>query len=71
MFDSGPMGWGMLWMGLWWILPILAIVVLAAWMMRMNGRKQDQTALDILKTRYARGEIDQTEFEQKRRDLEA
>jgi putative membrane protein len=65
------MGWGMLWMGLWWILPILAIAALVAWMMRMSGRKQDQTALDILKARYARGEIDQTEFEQKRRDLEA
>ena len=70
-FDSGFMGWGMLWMGLWWLLPILAIVALAALMMRMNGRGPDKTALDILKERYARGEIDKAEFEQKRHDLES
>ncbi|HEX7971494.1 MAG TPA: SHOCT domain-containing protein [Thiobacillus sp.] len=61
----------MLWMGLWWILPILAVVALAALMMRTNSRGPDKTALDILKERYARGEIDKAEFEQKRHDLEA
>jgi putative membrane protein len=69
--SSGAMGWGMAWMGLWWFLPILAIVVLVAWMMRTNGHRQDKTALDILKERYARGEIDKAEFEQMRHDLEA
>ncbi|MCL5061259.1 MAG: SHOCT domain-containing protein [Candidatus Thermoplasmatota archaeon] len=71
-FDSGvAMGWGALWMVLWWVLPILGIVALVMWIGRADGRGQGKTALDILKERYARGEIDQAEFERKRRDLEA
>lgn len=64
------MAWGGLWMVLWWVLPILGIVALVNWMNRAGGNRQERTALDILKERYARGEIDQAEFEQKRRDLE-
>ena len=51
-------------------LPILGIVALVLWIGSANSRRQEKTALDILKERYARGEIDQAEFEQKRRDLE-
>ena len=70
-FDSGAaMGWGALWMVLWWALPILGVVALVTWMSRANDRQQGKSALDILKERYARGEIDQAEFEQKRRDLQ-
>lgn len=73
---EGGMGWGALWMLLWWALPILGIVLLVKWLARSEGRQSDgrhpdQSALDILKERYARGEIDQAEFERKRRDLEA
>ncbi|MEK6663927.1 MAG: SHOCT domain-containing protein [Pseudomonadota bacterium] len=71
-FDSGgAMAWGGLWMVLWLVLPILGIVALVTWMNRSGSNRQEITALDILKERYARGEIDQAEFEQKRRDLEA
>ena len=70
-FDmGGAMGWGALWMVLWWALPIAGIVALVMWMSRANGHRSDKSALDILKERYARGEIDQAEFEKKRRDLE-
>ncbi|MGD8933001.1 MAG: SHOCT domain-containing protein [Chromatiales bacterium] len=61
-------------MWLFWILLIVAI----AWAVKSfaagsGGRapKQDKTALEILQERYARGEIDQAEFEQKRKDLQA
>ena len=71
-FDSGAgMGWGMLWMVLWWTFPILGIVALVTWVGRANNRRPEKAGFDILRERYARGEIDQAEFEQKRRDLEA
>lgn len=70
-YDSGwGMGWGMLWMIAWWLLPILGVAALVLWTARRNGSRQEKSALDILKERYARGEIDRPEFEQKRRDLE-
>ena len=70
-FDAGgAMGWGALWMVLWWALPIVGIVALVMWMGRVNNRRSEKSALDILKERYARSEIDQAEFEKKRRDLE-
>ena len=67
---GGAMGWGALWMMLWWALPIAGIVALVMWMGRANNRKSEKSALDILKECYARSEIDQAEFEKKRRDLE-
>ena len=63
------MGWGGLWMVLWWALPIAGIVVLVMWLSRANNHQSEKSALDILKERYARGEIDQAEYEQKRSDL--
>lgn len=69
-YDSGwMMGWGMLWMIVWWLLPIVAIVALLRWMLRSEPRPRAKTALDILKERYARGEIDQEEFQRKKREL--
>jgi putative membrane protein len=35
------------------------------------GREAPDTALDILKKRYARGEIDKAEFDAKKKDLSA
>lgn len=72
-------GWGMGWgifgalhMLLWWILIILGIVVLVKWLFggtAGSAQGKDNRALEILKERYARGEIGKEEFEQKRRDL--
>jgi len=68
----GGMGLGMIGMSLFWILLIVAIVALvkSTWGSGASaGRRQENAALDILKERYARGEIQKEEFEQKKRDL--
>ena len=71
MGDGFSMGFGGGFMWLFWILPIVVIVwaVKAVVGSGKNPADTGKSALDILKERYARGEIDQEEFEQKRKDL--
>lgn len=61
-------GFGGIFMWLFWI----ALIVLIVWLLK-NGiggqQRRSNTALDILEQRYARGEIDKEEFEEKKRDL--
>ena len=64
--------WGifmMLGMLLFWALIIAGIVIGIRWLGRAGGVTRSDTALEILRQRYARGEIDKDEFEAKRRDL--
>lgn len=75
-------GWGWTWgVGmvhglLWWVFVILGIVLLLRLLGRGGGASATpppappETALDILKKRYARGEIGKAEFEEKKRDLQ-
>ena len=65
------MGFGMIGMVLLWVLIIVGIVVLARWTSGSgpHSHPHSRSALDILKERYARGEIDKQEFEDKKRDL--
>ena len=69
----GWMGFGMLGMALFWLFLIIGIVALVkgTWGSGTAAaeRRQEKTALDILKERHARGEIEKEEFEQKKRDL--
>lgn len=77
----GMMGWGygMGWFGTilmaaFWIAVIVGVVFLIRWLaisMRAgsHGTASGESALEILKKRYARGEIDKEEFEAKKRDL--
>jgi putative membrane protein len=73
----GDMGWGSGWgwfglthMLLWWVLLVLGIAVLAKWLLGGRGASGGR-ALEVLRERYARGEINKDEYEQKRRDLSA
>ena len=77
MVDGMGSGWGMGFGGpfmiLFWILVIVGIVILVKWLGDQSsaGRaSRDKSALEILRERYARGEINREEYEQKRRDLE-
>ncbi len=66
----GP-GFGGIFMILWWGLVIVGIVVLVRWLISFSrGGGAEKDVLDILKERYARGEIDQVEYEKMRHDLE-
>lgn len=71
MMGWGHMGWwGFFVMILFWIVIIAGIIVLVRWLtFRAPGGRREETALDVLKKRYARGEISKEEFEEKKRDL--
>jgi putative membrane protein len=57
------------------VVAVLFVAVMLFMVRGMPGGHRDRTdssvALDILKERFARGEITQAEFEEKRRFLEA
>ena len=58
------------WMFLWWVLIIVIIVGAVSFFVRQQGStNRDKSALDILKERYARGEISKQELEEKKRDI--
>lgn len=65
---GGLMGIGMI---IFWGLVIWGIVLLVRGAISTTGgtSPQGSSALEILKQRYARGEINKEEFEQKKKDL--
>ncbi len=61
---------GFMW--IFWIAIIVGIIFLVKWIVmqsRPGEQKREENPLEILKKRYARGEIDKEEFEQKKKDL--
>ncbi|MEN2981958.1 MAG: SHOCT domain-containing protein [Thermus sp.] len=71
MYGYGPhMGWG--WGLLGWLYPLflVGLLVLGAYLVaRALAPKRQDRALEILKERYAKGEIDKETFERMKRDL--
>jgi putative membrane protein len=79
-----PFGWGGYHMGrsmsmhggMGFLMPLFWILLIA-WIVSLFGRKQsgalsrEPDATEILKQRYARGEIDKREFKAKLADLES
>ena len=77
-YDGGASVIGGILMMAFWVAIIAGIVLLVVWLTRQASGGQTQSnagggpgdsALDILNMRYARGEIDKTEYEQKKKDL--
>jgi putative membrane protein len=63
-------GIGMMFMMLvFWGLVIVGLVLGLRWLVTQGRESRSDTALDILRQRYARGEIDKEEFEARKRDL--
>jgi putative membrane protein len=53
-----------------WLLIILGIAYLVRAIMHSEKKgPREETALDILKKRYAKGEISKEEFEEKKKDI--
>lgn len=78
MYDNGMMhGWGGMWFGplLMWGVPIL-LVALVIWLLRGSGKfsvqsGSSQNSKAILDERFARGEIDEEEYQRRRQVIEA
>lgn len=73
MDGSGGMFFGGVFMWIFWLLVIVALVAVIKPMMGSNAKRDDSekdSPLSILERRYARGEIDREEYQEKRRELE-
>jgi len=72
-------GWGTGWFGgilmvVFWILILVGLIFLIKWLIQSTSRDKTtgsggNRALEILKERYAKGEIDKEEFENKKKDM--
>jgi putative membrane protein len=64
--------WGlgmMLFMVVFWALVIAGLVLGLRWLATQGREPRSDAAVDILRQRYARGEINKDEFDLKKRDL--
>lgn len=66
-WGGGAWGWGfgILWPLLWLVVLIATIGVVVYFLTRQNGTTNADQALGVLRERYARGEIEDEEFEER------
>ncbi len=66
------LGWSIIMMA-FWIAVIAGIIFLIRWVVLSTDRRRENngedSALEILKQRYAKGEINKEEFMEKKKDL--
>jgi putative membrane protein len=65
----GSMGW---WMVLWWVVAIVVLVLvvrLVTGSLGGPGTRADESPEQILKRRYAKGEIEREEYQRRLEDL--
>jgi putative membrane protein len=64
--------WGigmMFFMLLFWALVLVGVVLGIRWLISQGKETRSDSALEILRQRYARGEINKEEFEARKKDL--
>jgi putative membrane protein len=66
----GVFDMGFMWV-IWFIIVVGVILLVKGYLSPRNKetKPSEGSALDILNLKYARGEIDKAEFEEKKRDL--
>lgn len=76
MDGMGTFGWGMgfgwIFMLIFWALIVIGLITVVQWIFSNKPESHisvEKSALQILEERYARGEIEREEFEQKKKDL--
>ncbi len=69
-YSTNMMGWSGLGSLLNWLFGIGIVVVLIIVIMQVSRKSGGDTAQDVLKKRYANGEIDKKEFEEKSKELQ-
>lgn len=70
-YSDMPWGGG-LGMWLFWIVLLVVIIILVKMILPLNNNSVSaETPLDILKKRYAKGEIDQETYESMKKTLES
>lgn len=72
-YPYGVLGWIV--MVLWWVLIIVGFVALVRWLAHSSSdgtqeKRERPSPLDVLGERYAKGELDTKEYEERRRTLE-
>lgn len=74
MMDGWGSGYGMIFMGLFWLLIITLIGTLIWFLIKKGsstaGKPSDETPQEILKKRYARGEIDDEQYRRMKKEIE-
>lgn len=70
-YGYGPgWGWGAMLMGwLWMLVIVAAIVAVVVLFVRSGTGRQPETPLEILRKRYAAGELTKEQFDQMKRDV--
>lgn len=60
---------GFLSMVLFWAVLVAGLILVGKWLLGLDPMSREDSALELLKKRYARGEINRQEFEAMKRDL--
>ena len=67
-------GWGWGWMALWTVVALVLVAAFVAALVRASSPpssgRADDSALAVLRRRFAAGEIDEAEYQQRRARLE-